>query len=190
MDPITVLGAASSVVGIADFAFKLAQTISKSYSEIASTEVILQSILDEVGSTGNALRSINGLVQDEEDNVKHGEGFQIFTEMALLDVKRTAEKCLLVFWRIEGTILETKDFEKDLERRRAAFHKQVRNDHNGIDIKLAEGLSDAARSFFKKAKWSVKGVLPKLKEYCDQLRGFQLTLTLMLAAINLRISRQ
>ena len=193
MDPITALGAAGSVVGIADIAFKLAKSISKAYTEIASTEVVLQTIVDEVESMGAALSQISDLVHAEEQNVKDGLGFKLFTKTALFDVRKTAEKCLVVFWRIEGTILEkaeTNDFEKEIETRRIEFRRQARGKGKGTgrEFVLTEGLADAATSFFRRAKWQLKGTIPKLREYCDQLRGFQLVFTVMLATISLQTS--
>lgn len=195
MDPITALGAAGSVVGIADVAFQLVKSISKAYAEIASTEVVLRTIIDEVESMGTALSQISNLVSAEERNVKQGLGFKLFTRTALSDVRKTAEKCLVVFWRIEGTILDkagTSDFEKNIETRRAEFRKQARGKGKGTsrEFQLTEDLADVATSFFRRTKWQLKGTIPKLREYCDQLRGYQLVFTVMLATINLQTSQQ
>lgn len=195
MDPITALGAAGSVVGIADVAFQLVKSVSKAYTEIASAEVVLRTITDEVDSMGTALSQISNLVHVEEQNVKDGLGLKLFTETALSDVRKTAEKCLVIFWRIEGTILDkagTSDFEKEIQTRRAEFRRQAGGKGKQVDaeIRLTEGLADAAKSFFRRTKWQLKGTLPKLREYCDQLRGYQLVFTVMLATISLQTSRQ
>lgn len=195
MDPITALEAAGSVVGIADVAFKLVKSISKAYAEIASTEVVLASIIDQVESMGAALNQISDLISTEERNVKQGLGFKLFTPFALSDVRKTAEKCLVIFWRIEGTILEkagTSEFEKKIQARRAEFRRHVRSKGKatGSEFGLTKGLADAATSFFRTARWQLKGVIPKLKEYSDQLRGYQLVFTVMLATISLQTSQQ
>lgn len=182
------------MVGVADVAFKLASSFYKAYTEIAVTKVVLGSILDEVESMGTALKQISDLVSTEQRNVKQRLGFKLFTPVALCDVRKTAEKCLVVFWRIEGTILETagtSGFEKRIATRRANFCRQARaGEVRAEEFGLDQGLADKATSFVKRARWQFKGTIPAVKKYCDDLHRYQGVFTLMLVIINIRNSQQ
>lgn len=188
MDPVTALGAAGSVIGIAGFALQLYASICQFYSNLASAPEELAAILEGLGSTEAALRDINELLKKEEQHEKEGKGRLLFSKNALKTIKDTSSKCLLVFWRIEGTITgkgDSKSFEEGLRRRLEEFNEKLRNHREPPVIALDEDLAKAATPYYIRLTWAVKGVVSKLQGYCEQLHKFQQTLVLMFLIISL-----
>lgn len=131
MDPVSALGAAGSVFGIAAFALKLHTTISKLYTQIASVPAGLVAILEELKLTAAALKHINELLETEQRQENNGKPRLLVSSSALDTIRETANKCLLVFWRIEGTITDRcntdKQSEDQLERRLVQYKEEVQN---------------------------------------------------------------
>lgn len=189
MDPVTALGAAGSVIGIAGFALQLYTSISQFYSQFASASEELGSFLEVLSSISSALQHINDLLQTEEQHERSGKGRLLFSDSALRTTRETANKCLLIFWRIEGTITNkcnTKQFEQGLERKLVEYNEKIRNNQKQVEIKLDDNLADAANSYSVRVRWVVRGVLSRLQAYGEQLHKFQQTLTVMFLIISLR----
>jgi hypothetical protein len=55
MDPISALGAAGSVVGIASFGLQLSQTLYQFISQTRSAKESLRSVLDGINATTTAM---------------------------------------------------------------------------------------------------------------------------------------
>ncbi|KKY39332.1 hypothetical protein UCDDA912_g00543 [Diaporthe ampelina] len=109
-------------------------------------------MIDEVESMGTALNQISNLVHAEEQNVKKGLGFKLFTATALSDVRR-----------IEGTILEragNSGFEKEIRTRRAEFRRHVGGKGKGVGAELCIQTHRGSRSrgniFLQENKMAVK----------------------------------
>lgn len=194
MDPITALGAAGSVIGIAGFALQLYQTISKFYTQFTSISEGLGAFLEELGSTASALNHIIDLLQTEKQHERNGKGRLLFSDSALHTIRETADKCLLTFWRIEGTITSKcldKQFEKDLEKKLVEYHDKVtENSQVEPEINLDESLAAAATPYHVRLKWTLRGVQSKLQAYGEQLHKYQQTFSLMFSIINLHVQQR
>jgi hypothetical protein len=105
MDPITALGAAGSVVGIVGFGIQLSQILTTFISNVASARKDIRAIKDQVECTTSALQGIYEYLAWEVRNFDNGgRTFVVFTNQSLHRVKGTADKCLVVFWRVEAAI--------------------------------------------------------------------------------------
>jgi hypothetical protein len=187
MDPITALGAAGSVVGIASFGLQLGQVLYQFVSQVQDAKQELRLVLDGIFSTTSALNRIYELLEDECEHLKQGNQTTIlFTPEALDDVKGTADKCLVIFWRIESTICNIRDSEKELVRKLTAFNEEIKS-KNLSQIKT--NLTPVSlTSLWSRIRWPL--IAPRLDNYHKQLQGHQLNLVLMFNVISLAAHRR
>ncbi|EHL00098.1 hypothetical protein M7I_3997 [Glarea lozoyensis 74030] len=118
MDPVTILGAVGSVVGIAAFGFKLAQFVEKTFEEFNAADATLRNILHNVKSISYALNEIEQLLRQERENLRTRGKAVLFSPRAIHDMQSMTDKCVEIFWYIEGTIARTekpRDLEDDTE---------------------------------------------------------------------------
>jgi hypothetical protein len=97
MDPITALGAAGSVVGIAGFGIQLSQTLYEFIRQVASADQSLRAVWDGVYAVSGALEQAHSLVEEESTNVAQGMKLLLFTPKALGNIKGIVDQCLLIF---------------------------------------------------------------------------------------------
>jgi hypothetical protein len=185
-DPITILGAVGSVVGIAGFGLQLAQFLDKFIDDYASAQESLGATLEAVGATNEALGQVREFLKREHKHVDKGGRPQIFSVKALAQIRTTSDKCLRIFWRIEATILRTSnsDLENRIATRLASFHAELQANREppviNLDTRLK--LSNLARW-----RWSFN-IARKLDKYNDQLYRLQNTLILMFQVISLQFN--
>lgn len=189
MDPISAFGATGSVVGIATFGLQLSNALYQYFDNYRSAQEGLQDIADGVSSTTYALEKIHEYLKAEELNQRQGRGLLLFSNRALLGLKETADKCLLVFWRIEATIASKnhRGFEEELVARLEQFNEDVRNDRDPCRFSAANSVSDLKLGFRGRLRWSF--ILPKLDGFNKQLQHYQLSLTLMCSVVCLGSQR-
>jgi hypothetical protein len=100
MDPLSAIGAASSVVGVASFGIQLSQAFYQFTSQALSAKESLQTILSGVHETACALNQVHGILVEEcEYRERKGRAI-LFSAKAIEDVRGTADKCLFIFWLI------------------------------------------------------------------------------------------
>lgn len=189
MDPITALGAAGSVVGIASFGLQLGQVLYQFVSQVRGAKKELSGVLDGIHSTASALNRIHELLKDECEYLQQGNQRTIlFSPEALNDVKGAADKCLVIFWRIEGTICNNCDskFESELVRKLTAFNQEI-NSNNRSPIETNVTV-DSLTSVWARFRWP--RIAPRLKYYHDELQGHKLSLVLMFNIISLGAHRR
>jgi hypothetical protein len=184
MDPISIIGAASSVVGIAGFGIQLSQVLYSFVSQARSANVTLRALIDGVNATTGVMDQVRGLLEDEKKNIENGHMAMLFNTKALDDVKGRADQCLIIFWRIETAIIkkrEARDFEEQLAERLEAFNADIKAKKEPKLAKL-----DTHRIFSKLEclKWTY--VAPKLDQYSRELDRVQLNLVLMFQVISMR----
>ena len=80
MDPITLLGTAGSVVGIAGLGIKLSQVLYHFMSEVRAANITLRFLVDGVNATTGAMGLVRGLLEDEKKNIERGHPAIIFSE--------------------------------------------------------------------------------------------------------------
>lgn len=187
MDPVTALGAAGSVVGIATFGVQLSAAIYRVYTEIGDAKQSLQAALDGIDSTALALEKIHEFLQIEEWNLKKGRGLLLFSDKAILGVKNTAHKCLVIFWRIEATITNKSGpgFEQELLDRLLTLKADTKSGTEPPVFAVDRSLAETASSLRNRVRWKFKGGFSKLEGYSRRLHQFQSSLTLMFSVVSL-----
>ncbi|TEY73046.1 hypothetical protein BOTCAL_0084g00250 [Botryotinia calthae] len=187
MDPITILGAASSAVGIASFGIQLAQVLSKFISDVRSAAHALQAILESIKSVSATMKHINEFLEKEFRNMKKGNKASLFSSEAITDIQMTTDQRLKIFWRVEAWIIDRDDsqeLEIKLMSRLDDFKNQLKTSKNKQVPVL-----NLNKSFAKVRRLSMRDRLqwpfsePKLEQYNTQLHRLQAHLTLMLQVI-------
>lgn len=110
------LGAAGSVVGIASFGLQLCQVLYQFTSEARNANESLVAVLNGIHATTCALDQVHGFLEEEVEHLKTTRQAAFFTPKSIQAVKRTADECLIIFWRIEATIANKyhSKFEEEL----------------------------------------------------------------------------
>ncbi|KLU85528.1 hypothetical protein MAPG_04551 [Magnaporthiopsis poae ATCC 64411] len=183
MDPISALGAASAVVGIAGFAIQLCEVLHKVSSEIKGAHDSLVAVVTIIESTVESLKLIHRYLDLESQNQLSGQKGGLFSKDALVFVKNNADRCLLVFWRIEATVLDRSDknLEAILRQRLAEFDSKARAQPG--NLMLNPELVHPSLSFLGRLRWPL--VAPKLDEFRSQLQFHQQCLSLVFMVISL-----
>ncbi|KAM0156482.1 hypothetical protein ACHAPG_005292 [Botrytis cinerea] len=187
MDPITILGAASSAVGIASFGIQLAQVLSKFISDVRSAAHALQAILESIKSASATMKHINEFLEKECRNMKKGNKATLFSSEAITDIQMTTDQCLKIFWRVEAWIInrdDSQELETKLTSRLDEFKNQLKTSKNKQVpvLNLNKSLAKVHKlSKLDRLSWPFSE--PKLEQYNTQLHRLQAHLTLMLQII-------
>jgi hypothetical protein len=189
MDPVSILGAAGSVVGIASFGLQLSGALYQFIDSYRSAQENLQDVADGIQATTFALDKISEYLKLEEQNVQEGRGLQLFSNRALVGLQEVSNKCLLVFWRIEATVTrkDHSGFERELVDRLKQFNENIRNNREACFFEVSDCLARVRLGFRNRIRWSFIGT--KLQGHSTQLQQFQLSLTLMCSVISLGTQR-
>lgn len=185
MDPVTILGAVGSVVGIAAFGLHLAQFLDKFIDDYSSADESLVAILEGIASTNDALGQVRDFLQIEEKNVMSGGAPQLFSLKALKQIRSTSDKCLKVFWRVEAVILRKNPTDEEIKAKLVRFHLEVQEKKSPDVLELDKASLKLNR--LGRWRWSFN-VGQKLETYNRQLDRQQSTLILMFQVISLQIS--
>lgn len=185
MDPITALGAAGSVVGIAGFGVQLAQILRKYLSQIWYAQESLEAIVEEIGLTTSTLEEIYVFLEQEVDNIKHRQSLRLFSWTSLEKVKATADKCLVIFWRVEATISGNwpAAIEDHLVKKLDEFNNKLTHYSPESPITIHSELTSDPLGLRDKLRWPNKA--SKLDKYCKQLQRYQDNLVLLLQVVSL-----
>lgn len=182
MDPLTALGAAGSIVGIAGLDLQISQTLYQFISTSREARSTVRAVLNGLNSTSAAMRSLQVLL-DKEDKRRAEKIKPIFTAEALRNIKDHSDQCLTIFWRIEALItnkLEDNLLEKDIAVKLAIFNSDSRSVNKS---KVLELDSLGVLTKMQCLKWPY--VSPRLKEYAQRLSSLQLGMILMIQVVSL-----
>jgi hypothetical protein len=187
MDPLSAIGVASSVVGVASFGLQLSQVLYQFTSQALSARQSLQDILSGIHATTCALDQVQGILAEECENLKEKGRAVFFSAKAIDDVKGTADKCLLIFWRIEATITSKagSKFEDELIRRLNTFNQELGTNKCPSPIKVDNALDSLTT--WGRLRWPL--IAPKLESYNSQLQRLQMNLVLMFSVVSLHAHR-
>jgi ABC-type multidrug transport system fused ATPase/permease subunit len=188
MDRLSGIGAASSVIGIASFGIQLAQVLYRFTDQALSAEESLHSIWSGIHATTSALNQVHEILAEECEHVeRHGRAI-FFSAKAINDVKGTADRCLLIFWRIEATITSKtgSNFEKELTKRLKTFNEELAKKKRLDPIPIDRDLISLTR--WGRLRWPL--IAPKLDSYNNQLQQLQMNLVLMFSVISLGAHRR
>jgi hypothetical protein len=187
MDPLSALGAAGSVVGVASFGLQLSQVLYKFTSQAWSAGDSLRSLLGVIHATTCALDQVRGILAEECENLERKGRPVFFSTKAIDDVKSTADKCLLIFWRIEATITKNSGskLEEELIKRLNTFNQQLATKKSPDPIPVDTNL--ISLTIWGRLRWPY--IAPKLDNYTSQLQLLQMNLVLMFSVISLHAHR-
>jgi hypothetical protein len=185
MDPITALGAAGSVVGIAGFGIQLAEVLYKIIDRYRSARQSLQDVTEYIETTTFALKRIQEYLKLEARNQQANKALQLFSPNALLGIKETADKCLLVFWRVEATVTRRTHaaIDRELLLKLQRFNNDIAHDIIPRLFEKREWEEVLDLGFRSHIWWTFN--LPKLDNYTKQLSNYQQSLTLMFTIVSL-----
>jgi hypothetical protein len=184
MDPITALGAAGSVVGIASFGLQLSQTLYQFISSSRGANTSVRAVMDGVNATTGAMDQVRGLLDDENERIAQDGKAVLFSVKALEDIKGIVDQCLIIFWKIEATITNKSDskfLDQDISRRLVIFNDEVKAKKASKLLKLDSML---VLTKMQCLRWPY--VAPKLEQYGVQLNGLQVNLILMFQVVSMR----
>lgn len=184
MDPITAIGAASSVIGIAAFAIELCEVLHELGKQVHGAREGLLAVSSSVESTADSLRLIHQYLDMEAENLASDTSTRLFSNDALVFVKNNADRCLLVFWRIEAVMLNKAEgtVEEHLRRRLDEFNAGTGTGPGGTDKAAIElSLVPASLPLLKRLRWPF--VTAKLAEYRSQLQFHQQCLSLIIMTV-------
>ncbi|KAK0108827.1 hypothetical protein ONS96_002669 [Cadophora gregata f. sp. sojae] len=188
MEPISALGAAGSVVGIASFGLQLSQVLYQFTTQALAAKESLHTILNGIDATSRALESVHGFLAEECKHLEEKGQAILFSEKAITDVKGTADKCLIIFWRIEAAITSKKTgskFESTLIERLELFNAALCKEQ------LQPVFPDpelTKLSTWGRIRWTY--IAPRLDQFNSQLQLLQTNLVLMFQVISLGVHRR
>lgn len=191
MDPVTILGAVGSVVGIAAFGLQLSEFVNDFLGQYERANESLQDVCYGLEVTIAVLDQIEELLHLEKENRTSKPGKpKLFSDKALADVRKNTDGCLKVFWKIEATILSVKETPKELEERIRLklqnFHETVKkNQEEGKQVREIIRL-ERRRNLNRVQKFMYSFTTAKqLARYRDQLNYFQQSLSLLFHIVQL-----
>ncbi|KAJ8059572.1 hypothetical protein OCU04_011228 [Sclerotinia nivalis] len=98
MDPVTILGAASSAIGIASFGLQLVQVLTKYANEASSAAQNLQATLANIRAASDCIEQINFFLKEESDRVvKQRQKATLLSIGGIRKIQQTTDECLKIF---------------------------------------------------------------------------------------------
>jgi hypothetical protein len=184
MDPVTLLGAIGSVVGIAGFGLQLAQFLDGFVTDAIEANDSCHAVLEGIEATNHALEEVMNLLEEERENLNQGHKMILFSDKALSKLQTTADNCLKIFWKIEAIILkkDNKHLEAKLKTRLAEFHAEVKDKKDPPVLKIDKSLR---LTRFQHIAWSFN-IGNKMEKLSRQLHRYQTTLILIFSVISIR----
>jgi len=191
MDPITALGAAGSVVGIVGFGIQLSHILTTFISNVTSARRDILAIKYQVESTTSVLRGIYEYLAWEVRNLENGgQTFVVFTNQSLHRVKGTADRCLVVFWRVEATIScgRVSDSDEALEKKLKDFNKRLQYYTPESPVEIESDLALDTLRVRDRVRFALQR--GKLDDYRDQLQQQKQDLQILLQIVTLAQHQQ
>ncbi|KAF7855398.1 hypothetical protein EAF04_010141 [Stromatinia cepivora] len=193
MDPVTILGAASSAIGIASFGLQLVQVLTKYADEAGSAAQNLQATLTNIRAASDCIEQINLFLKEESDRVvKQRQKATLLSIGGIRKIQQTTDECLKIFWRIEAWVLDKDDspeLETKITLRLYEYKEKVREnpeEHPQI-LKVSETLIKVRK--LKESRFA-KYINPlgehKLDRYSKDLQRLQVSLNSFFSILNIR----
>ncbi|KAJ8127769.1 hypothetical protein O1611_g5867 [Lasiodiplodia mahajangana] len=164
IDAVTALGAAGSVVGIISFGIELSKILGI-FSQVRSGQEHFEDVIAGIKSTTSVLEEICGFLGREVQNITTGKSLESFSESPFIKVKVTADKCLMIFWRIEIAIAgsEHDGFDAELEGRLNNFNQKLTSYRSGYPITIEPQFTLDPLGLREKFTWAFRA--SKLEKY-------------------------
>lgn len=193
MDPITILGAASSAIGIASFGLQLAQVLTKYANETSSAAQNLEATVTNIRAASDSIEQINVFLKEESDRVvKHKQKPALLSTTGIRKIQATTDDCLKIFWRVEAWVLN-KDDSPDLETKIALrlceykLEVQLNPEKHSQILNVNEALGKARK--LRESRFA-RLIYPagehKLDRYSQDLHKLQVSLNSFFSILSLR----
>lgn len=190
MDPVTILGAASSAIGIASFGLQLVQVLTKYTTDAGAAAQNLNAALTNIRAASISIEHINHFLKEESERSKLRQRATLNTA-GIRQIQYITDECLKVFWRVEAWVLD-KDDSNELELRIANRLNEYKEDLKfGIGkpsqfLKVDEALAKVRKLRESRFSRYISALQPhRLDQYSRELHGLQASLSLLLIVINI-----
>ena len=169
-----VVAATSAVVGIIGFGLQIYGVLIDFASKVAQADQCVQALIIDIKLTTTALENIQKLLENEQDIRKGQQGWRLFSDDAVADIKRTADHCADVFVSIVSIINKNGRSGKNGKIRDASdAKKDVRSK---LDDKVL-------LTRLQSVNWTF--VQDKIKLQTTRLQDLKISLILLFSAVHL-----
>ncbi|KAF5868478.1 uncharacterized protein Bfra_012389 [Botrytis fragariae] len=193
MDPITILGAASSAIGIASFGLQLVQILTKYATDAGAAAQNLNATLTNIRAASVSFEYVNQFLKQESERLKLGQKATL-SARGIRHIQGVTDDCLKVFWRVEAWVLY-KDDSNELELKIANRLNDYKEDVKFDPTRPSQFLKvDETSAKVRKLKesWFARYLSPlqthKLLQYATELHHLQGSLNLLFTVIGVRLN--
>ena len=96
----------ASVLGIAGFGLQLYQTLKTFANKWADAHQYLLWLMTDVDLSVSAIRGVQDLLDRDDEIRKRGQGRRLFNERSVIDARRAADQCMVIFRNVVDFILK------------------------------------------------------------------------------------
>ncbi|KAF7896519.1 hypothetical protein EAF00_006533 [Botryotinia globosa] len=193
MDPITILGAASSAIGIASFGVQLVQILTKYATDAGAAAQNLKATLRNIDAASMSFEYVNHFLKQETEHSKLGQKATL-NARGIRHIQGITDDCLKVFWRVEAWVLH-KDDSNELELKIANGLNEYKEDVKFDPTRPSQFLKvDETSAKVRKLResWITRYLSPlqthKLLQYATELYQLQASLNLLFTVISVRLN--
>ncbi|TGO63861.1 hypothetical protein BCON_0010g00260 [Botryotinia convoluta] len=193
MDPITILGAASSAIGIASFGLQLVQILTKYATDAGAAAQNLKATLTNIRAASVSFEYVNNFLKQESERLKLGQKATL-NARGIRQIQGITDDCLKVFWRVEAWVLY-KDDSNELELKIANKLNEYKEDVKFDPTRPSQFLKvdeTSARVRKLRESWFARYLSPlqthKLLQYARELHQLQASLNLLFTVISVRLN--
>ncbi|THV52695.1 hypothetical protein BGAL_0071g00030 [Botrytis galanthina] len=193
MDPITILGAASSAIGIASFGIQLVQILTKYATDAGAATQNLKATLRNIDAASVSFEYVNHFLKQETERLKLGQKATL-NARGIRQIQGITDDCLKVFWRVEAWVLH-KDDSNELELKIANRLNEYKEDVKFDPTRPSQFLKvdeTSAKVRRLRESWITRYLSPlqthKLLQYARELHQLQASLNLLFTVISVRLN--
>ncbi|KAF7932847.1 uncharacterized protein EAE98_004146 [Botrytis deweyae] len=193
MDPVTILGAASSAIGIASFGVQLVQILTKYVTDAGAAAQNLKATLRNIDAASASFEFVNHFLKQETERLKLGQKATL-NARGIRQIQSITDDCLKVFWRVEAWVLY-KDDSNELELKIANRLNEYKEDVKFDPTRPSQFLKvDETSAKVRKLResWFTRYLSPlqthKLLQYARELHQLQASLNLLFTVISVRLN--
>ncbi|TEY46858.1 hypothetical protein BOTCAL_0312g00150 [Botryotinia calthae] len=193
MDPITILGAASSAIGIASFGLQLVQILTKYATDAGAAAQNLKATLTNIRAASVSFEYVNHFLKQESERLKLGQQATL-NARGIRQIQGITDDCLKIFWRVEAWVLykdDSNELELKIANRLNEYKEDVKFDPERPPqfLKVDETLAKVRKL---RESWFARYLSPlqthKLLQYGRDLHELQASLNLLFTVISVRLN--
>jgi hypothetical protein len=168
------MGVAGSVVRIASLSIQLCKALYQFTSETRTANESLVAVRNGIHATTCALDQVHGFLEEEVNHMKTKSQATFFTSKSIQAVKRTADECLIIFWRIEATVTNKSRSKQDLIVKLDIFNEKLK-EKEPPPLTVDKNLT--SMSIWDRLRWPL--ITYKLEQFNSQIQSRQANLVLI-----------